>query len=366
MDAHLQKLLFNLFCFTILLLIISGNQGVRGDSDHHHRRLLLKNRHLLNLGPNKLFVFGDSYADTGNNPISAASSWKSPYGITFPGKPAGRFSDGRVLTDYLAEFVGVKSPIPYRWRKVGYKQVKYGMNLANGGTGVFQTIFSGPNMTTQIDLFQQVINVEKVYTQADLQNSLALVTLSGNDYSTYLARNGSIQGLQAFIPVVVNQLAVNLDSIRKLGIRKIALTGLQPLGCLPRSTVSSSFQRCNDNENALVNLHNSLLQQAVAKLNNNQTKDAPFVVLDLYTAFMTVFQNKGDNPGSSKFQNPLKPCCVGISSGYSCGSVDDNGVKKYTVCDDPESAFFWDGSHPSQAGWSAVYTALQTTLEQIY
>jgi len=49
----------------------------------------------------KLFVFGDSYVDTGNTRIGQPGSWKNPYGITFPGKPAGRFSDGRVLTDYI-------------------------------------------------------------------------------------------------------------------------------------------------------------------------------------------------------------------------------------------------------------------------
>lgn len=48
-----------------------------------------------------LFVFGDSYVDTGNWRKSMGSSWKEPYGSTFPGKPAGRFSDGRVLTDYI-------------------------------------------------------------------------------------------------------------------------------------------------------------------------------------------------------------------------------------------------------------------------
>ena len=51
-------------------------------------------------GSVKLFVFGDSYADTGNWEKFAAS-WKEPYGFTFPGKPAGRFSDDRVLTDYI-------------------------------------------------------------------------------------------------------------------------------------------------------------------------------------------------------------------------------------------------------------------------
>lgn len=51
----------------------------------------------------KLFVFGDSYADTGNTRKDAPGSWKEPYGITFPGEPTGRFSDGRVLTDYVGK-----------------------------------------------------------------------------------------------------------------------------------------------------------------------------------------------------------------------------------------------------------------------
>jgi len=54
------------------------------------------------LGEVKLFVFGDSYVDTGN--LVNSISYKPPSGITFPGTPAGRFSDGRVLTDYIGTF----------------------------------------------------------------------------------------------------------------------------------------------------------------------------------------------------------------------------------------------------------------------
>lgn len=57
----------------------------------------------------KLFVFGDSYADTGNLGKklgrNIARSWFEPYGMTFPKKPTGRFSDGKVLTDYLGQSV---------------------------------------------------------------------------------------------------------------------------------------------------------------------------------------------------------------------------------------------------------------------
>ena len=78
-----------------------------GGGGHRHRHRVRRSGQSLGGGelsdsnPRKLFVFGDSYVDTGNNRKPAAKSWQYPYGITFPGKPTGRFSDGRVLTDYL-------------------------------------------------------------------------------------------------------------------------------------------------------------------------------------------------------------------------------------------------------------------------
>lgn len=85
---------------------------------------------------------------------------------------------------------------------------------------------------------------------------------------------------------------INLKRIRGLGVKKVAVTTLEPVGCLPQITALSSFQRCNETENLLVRSHNLLLQQAVAKL-NNETKDSDFAVLDLYASFMSVLKNKG-------------------------------------------------------------------------
>ncbi|KAG5556600.1 hypothetical protein RHGRI_007016 [Rhododendron griersonianum] len=351
-------------CF-FLFPLLSEIRGVQGSASHHH------NSHGGHRGvyggfrPRTLFVFGDSYADTGNNRKSVANSWKVPYGVTFPGKPAGRFSDGRVLTDYLAKYLGLKSPIPYRWRKYAPNRLRYGMNFAYGGTGVFKTLVLDPNMTTQIDFFQNLIN-ESVYNQGDLQSSLALLSIAGNDYGAFLSKGGTAQDFPAFIARVVNQIATNLKRIHDMGVRKVAVTALQPLGCLPRSTVLNSFQECNATENTVVDLHNLLLQQAVAKLNNESKLDPKaFVILDLYGSFTQVLKTKGEYLGSVRFETPLKPCCMGMSSKYYCGSVDEKGAEMYTVCKNPEGAFFWDMVHPTQAGWRAVYMSLKSTLEQI-
>jgi hypothetical protein len=54
-----------------------------------------------------IFSFGDSYTDTGNNPVAFA--WydvtdpvmRPPYGSTFFGRPTGRCCDGRLVIDFI-------------------------------------------------------------------------------------------------------------------------------------------------------------------------------------------------------------------------------------------------------------------------
>jgi hypothetical protein len=55
-------------------------------------------------GQKLFFAFGDSYADTGNSPKSGpneGTGWLYPYGITWPQYPDGRFSDGKVESDFF-------------------------------------------------------------------------------------------------------------------------------------------------------------------------------------------------------------------------------------------------------------------------
>ncbi|KAK7337218.1 hypothetical protein VNO77_17781 [Canavalia gladiata] len=346
MDSY--KHIFPFLSLFLILLHLSGQRVLQAEA-----------------GPTKLFVFGDSYADTGNIPEGISSSWNVPYGVTFPGKPAGRFSDGRVSTDFFApidfvitknscacdaaKYLKLKSPIPYRLSEASREDVKYGVNFAFGGTGVFDTLVQGPNMTTQIDSLEQLTK-DKIYSASDLAQSLALVSVAGNDYGHYTRRNGTLQGFPSFVGSVVNQIRRNLIRIKGLGVKKIVVGGIEPIGCLPSATSATSFQRCNTTSNGFALLHNRLLKQAVAKLNQESEDHSTFIVLDLYDIFISVLNND---------PSKLKPCCVGVSSEYSCGSVDENNVKKYRLCDDPKSAFFWDNVHPTDAGWKTVYHNLQ-------
>jgi len=71
-------------------------------------------------------------------------------------------------------------------------RLNYGINFAYSGTGVFDTMENRPNMTTQIDLFEELIK-EGVYNTSDLNKSVAYVSVTGNDYNVFITKDGSAQ-----------------------------------------------------------------------------------------------------------------------------------------------------------------------------
>lgn len=56
-----------------------------------------------------IFSFGDSLSDAGNliadGVPSALTTARSPYGMTFFGRPTGRCSDGRLVVDFLGIYL---------------------------------------------------------------------------------------------------------------------------------------------------------------------------------------------------------------------------------------------------------------------
>ncbi|CAF1729395.1 unnamed protein product [Brassica napus] len=297
-------------------------------------------------GRNKLFVFGDSYVDIGNTKPDGTGAWAVPYGITYPGKPSGRFSDGHISTDFLAQLLRIKLPVTYAKKDDADKtRLQYGMSFAYGGTGVFDTYANYPNMTAQINLFEQLLG--NVYSPSDLSSSVALVSVAGNDYITFILANlkdpAKLLGFKTFISQVVNQTELNLRKIHTLGVKKIAIPSLTPLWYIPKIANSSLIIKVIVQD--LVEFHNGLLQKSVVKLNKENNHSA-FTIIDYYNTFLTIFNNTGETPGIPTFQNISIPC------------LGDDGK----VCDDPKSAFFWDGIHPTQEGWKAVYKVLRHNI----
>ncbi|KAJ4878307.1 GDSL esterase/lipase [Raphanus sativus] len=334
-----MKLLASLLLF-IFSFLIFGEIDVAESSSQNHPFS----------GRNKLFVFGDSYVDIGNTNTSDKGAWEYPYGITYPGKPSGRFSDGHISTDFLAQLLRIKLPVNYAKKDdVDMARLQYGMSFAYGGTGVFKTYANYSDMTAQINLFEQLLG--NVYSPSDLSSSVALFSVAGNDYITFLAGNHTIfeklLGIRPLIEKVVNQTEVNLRRIRSLGVKKIAIPSLSPLQYIPLFANSSNpIHYFQGPIKDLVKYHNDLLQKSVAKLNNESNDiDSPFTIIDYYNTFLAIFNNTGEIPGILPFPTPYIEC-----------------LRDGKLCDDPRSAFFWDGIHLTQEGWKSVYKVLRKDI----
>jgi hypothetical protein len=191
---------------------------------------LLKRRAVDAQKTTLLFAFGDSYADVGNTPKTGPNfghAWVFPYGITWPGKPAGRFSDGKTQTDWLgkpftralsealvnriayenrnrvvqrlnitlffygcaADLLGLPVYPPPYFLSSG-QDTSYGVNFAVGGSGV--TPASNPiTLGSQVDNFELFLRTDP-YSKAALANSLTLVSVVGNDYLDFKGNTSSV------------------------------------------------------------------------------------------------------------------------------------------------------------------------------
>ncbi|KAM3310176.1 hypothetical protein ACQJBY_031081 [Aegilops geniculata] len=336
--------------------------GERGSKEQGMRR---GRHHRKHEGKEELWVFGDSYADTGNLGNlgrELTHAWYDPYGKTFPRRPAGRFSDGRVLTDFVASALGMRTPVAYKARRRASREaLARGMNFAVGGAGVLDTGNFQRNISAQIDLFQTMHHSPGC--RAGSGKRTALVVVSGNDYAYAADKDNGTSAAIAYIPTVVRKLREQLRRLRdEAGMRRVVVTNLHPMGCTPTFTRPLNYTGCDPLANAGAAQHNAALRSVLGALDpNNRT----FFLLDVHTPFAAFLLDDDNNGnGDSKlFKSTLRPCCESFRPDGYCGEEDENGTRQYALCDDPGRYFYWDDVHPTQAAWAAVARTFRAAVK---
>ncbi|MED6149148.1 hypothetical protein PIB30_059660 [Stylosanthes scabra] len=193
-----------------------------------------------------------------------------------------RLGDGRVTSGYL----NIGSPIPIVARNL--TNIQDGINFAHGGTGVFDTHVDGPNLTAQIDFFEELIQ-SNLFTKEDIHYSYVLVNAGANDYTTHIRTAGFFgsSDILNYTSTLVNQIKTDLRRFISLGLRKVAVATLQPVGRLPLITLVNLHMSCIDLLNKVVSEnHNKLLNNAIDRL-NMEARNHMFIPLDLYKAMVS-------------------------------------------------------------------------------
>lgn len=117
----------------------------------------------------KIYAFGDSFTDTGNTKTIAGvgaylSASNPPYGRTFFHHPTNRFSDGRLVIDFLTETLSLPYLPPYLQKEADRS---HGVNFAvAGSTAIEHSFYVRNNITaayssraleTQLGWFQEFL-----------------------------------------------------------------------------------------------------------------------------------------------------------------------------------------------------------------
>lgn len=171
-----------------------------------------------------IFNFGDSNSDTGA--VSAAfGRVPHPYGETFFGQPSGRYSDGRLIIDFLAETLG----LPYLGAFLDSLGTNFhhGANFAASGatiepaTGLL--IDSGFNLLSlkiQLSQFDQFKNrTIELYRKGEKFDLPRPEDFSKALYTTDIGQNDlhfklitvTLKEVFDYIPYLVNQTSLAIE-----------------------------------------------------------------------------------------------------------------------------------------------------------
>ncbi|XVF59817.1 hypothetical protein PTKIN_Ptkin07bG0306300 [Pterospermum kingtungense] len=311
-----------------------------------------------------IFVFGDSIVDPGNNNNlkTIAKGNFLPYGQDFPTGPTGRFSNGRVPSDLIADGFGVKDLVPaYLDPELTTQDLLTGVSFASGAAGydpITSQLANVISMSDQLELFKESITKIKAAVGEErastiISKALYVICTGSNDVAnTYFATpiRRAHYDINSYSDLTTSYASKFLQDLYGLGARRIGLLGLPPIGCVPsQRTLGGGINRdCYDAENELAKLYNAKLSSAVDSLMAMYNlPDTKIIFLDIYYPLLNLIQN----PEKYGFEVTVKGCC---GTGLIEASVFCNPLSIPLTCTDVSNYVFWDGYHPSERAYKIL------------
>ncbi|PKI31122.1 hypothetical protein CRG98_048490 [Punica granatum] len=323
-----------------------------------------------------IFNFGDSNSDTGG--LSAAfGQAPPPNGETYFHGPAGRFSDGRLMIDFIAERLGLPHLSAYL-DSVG-SNYSHGANFATAGstirpqnTTMAQSGYSPVSLDVQLVEYSDFLKrsqifrrqgggvFEKLLPKEDyFGRALYTFDIGQNDLTSGFKLNMTVEQVKAYVPDLITQFSNTLKGVYDQGGRSFWVHNTGPLGCLPyvldRFLITAAQVDkfgCGAPFNEVAQYFNRQLKDAVDTLRKD-LPEASITYVDVYSVkHKLIAQAK-----KFGFQRPLVACC-GHGGKYNynryrkCGATMIVKGKEILIaesCKDPSVRVNWDGAHYTEA-----------------
>ncbi|KAI5069226.1 hypothetical protein GOP47_0015527 [Adiantum capillus-veneris] len=326
-----------------------------------------------------LVVFGASMVDVGENavaqPLTSAAEFP-PYGLDYFGRPAARFSNGRVISDFLSQGLGYGLMDPYL-NSVD-PHFEHGVNFASSGSTARNSTQSGSSargsglfpldmQVKQYKLFKSKLQylesknkeLKNLPTTTRLSKGIHVIMPAHNDYSNVLVSSSNFDAPSLILSIVA-AIEDALREIYKEGARTMIVMNVLPLGCAPAflslallsPPMNLDHDQCVSSYNSIVDLHNSYLKQLIEELRSELSWEG-LILFDLNGIYLDVVRH----PSKYGVTQPLVACCGAGGNEYnvnlailcgSSGTVNGTTVQAWR-CTYPNNYISWDGLHPTES-----------------
>lgn len=255
----------------------------------------------------RIVVLGDSLSDTGNfYVLSGGSPASPPYA-------AGRFSNGPLWVEYLAEDLGM--------------QIAAGDNYAVGGATTGTLNSNNAPGETYPGLQQQLASLLAAHPNGLDPDALYTLWIGANDFFVALAGPPTPQAIAAMIGAGVGNTAAAIQTLWAAGARHIMVVNIPDLGLTPFALGSGMAPVIT----GISATYNQYLAGALAQL-----EQAGIALIEV-DSFATL-QAMVNDPAQYGFANVIAPAL------YVPGS-------------DPDQFLFWDPVHPTTVGHEVLAAA---------
>ncbi|KAL0426473.1 UNVERIFIED_CONTAM: GDSL esterase/lipase [Sesamum latifolium] len=312
-----------------------------------------------------LLLFGDSVVDVGNNNDlqTLVKANFLPYGRDFvTHKPTGRFSNGKLATDFTAEYLGFNSYQPaYLSQEAKGRNILTGVNFASAASGYYDPtaqLYRALTLAQQLENYRDwqrkvVSMVGRAKANAIFSGGIHLISAGTSDFiqNYYINPLLRVYSPDQFSDILMRSYSTLIQNLHSLGARRIGVTSLPPTGCLPAAITlfgSGSNQcvaRLNQDSVSFNNKLNTTSQHLKTKL-----PGLKLVVFDIYQPLLDMIAK----PSDSGFFESRRACCgTGIiETSFLCNT------RSVGTCSNATEYVFWDGFHRLKLlmkNWPKIY-----------